>query len=306
MNPLTPLLSAAFRKAAAAIDPASNRGGAPSPARVEAWVTIEAVRGQTRWIDAAVSAAQTQATVAEGSEAAWLHAWCRAWMSRAAPAFRRRADELAEQVAPRPESVGPLLSYWRITGGRRWLDRALEGLPEAALPGDAVIAEAFRQAWRATADPGFRSKAELSYGDLARLDLKALPGAAELLGRSGLSEDLVAPLLEAAEPETIVQVTAALGLPLLRVEVQWWLESELREGPVAEAITYPWPALEIRFAKLADRDQVRFQADLDGQDSLLIVDAGVVGIGLAEVLKEADRSAFLEAAGRRRRSLRRR
>jgi hypothetical protein len=168
------------------------------------------------------------------------------------------------------------------------------------------VAEAFRQAWRATASPQFRALAEASYDDLQGLELAALPGAAELLGRSKITEDLLASRIDAATPEEIVQASAALGLPLLRLEVQWWLESELREGPVAEAITYPWPALEVFFSKLPGRDQVRFRPELDGREFPVIVDAGVVGVGLGEVLKEADRSAFLEAAGRRRRSLRRR
>lgn len=306
MNPWTPLLASAFRSAAATLDPATEAATRPSAAQVDAWVTIEAVRGQTRWLDAAVAAAQHQATLGPGSDAAWLSAWCKAWVSRAAPAFRQRADALAGQVTPGPDSVSALLSYWRITGRKRWLDLALEGLPSASRRGDASVAEAFRQGWRATADPELRALAEDSYGNIEALELAALPGAAEVLGREGLSEELLASRLDTATPETIVQAAATLGLPLLRLEVQWWLESELREGPVAEAITYPWPALEVCFSKLPGRDQVRFKPELDGREFPVIVDAGVVGIGIAEVLKEADRSAFLEAAGRRRRSLRRR
>jgi len=306
MNPWTPLLASAFRSAAAEIDPATGGSQRPSAARISAWITIEAVRGQTRWLDAAVTAAQAQSTRGSGSDAAWLSAWCKAWVSRAAPGFRQQADALAEQVRPGPDSTAALLSYWRITGRKRWLDRALEGLPSTAQPGDASVAEAFRQTWRATAAPEFRTLAERSYGDIESLELDALPGAAEVLGRGGITEALLTRRLETASPETVVQSTAALGLPLLHLEVQWWLQSELYEGPVAEAITYPWPALEISFSKLPNRDQVRFIPELDGHEFPTIVDAGVVGVGLGEVLKEADRSAFLEAAGGRRRGRRRR
>ena len=98
---------------------------------------------------------------------------------------------------------------------------------------------------------------------------------------------------------------ASLGLPRLVLEIEWWIERELYEGPVAEAITYPWPALEVRFSKLASRDQVRFVPTIDGTRFPVIDDAGAVGAGLASLLSDVDKSAFLEAAGRRRRSLRR-
>jgi hypothetical protein len=306
MNPLTPVLAAAFRRAAMSIDPTLTPAESISPSRVDAWVTVYTVRGQTRWLDAAVAAAQPGASLGAGSDQDWLQAWCAGWGSRAAPAFRQRADHLAGGLDAEPSSVGPLLAYWRITGRSRWLDLALERLPSSALPDDPIAAEAFRQAWRATADEGLRNKAAASYGDPAQLALGDLRGAAEILGHHWLTEDLISPLLDKATPETIIQATAALGLPLLRLDVHWWLESELREGPVAEAVTYPWPALELSFSKLRQRDQVRFLPELDGRPCEAIIDAGVVGVGLAEIINEADRSAFLEAAGTRRRSLRRR
>lgn len=300
------LLAAAFRAAAGALEPAARAGSPVTPGQVEAWLTIEAIRGQTRWMDATIAAAQPGALLAEASKAEWLLAWCRAWVSRAAPAFRKHADRLAPSLGTEPSSVAPLLAYWRITGRRRWLDSALDALPAEAVPGDLVAAEAFRQAWRATAGDEFRARACSCYDDPRALPLAALPGAAELLGRDWLDEDLLDPLLDSASPEDTVQAAAALGLPLLRVTVQWWLETELREGPVAEAATFPWPALELSFERLDERDQVRFVPEFDGRAFEPIVDAGVVGAGLTEILREADRSLFLEAAGARRRSLLRR
>ena len=125
------------------------------------------------------------------------------------------------------------------------------------------------------------------------------------LPREMLDEDFVTSVLEDASHEVTIRTAAALGLPLLQLEVQWWLESELHEGPVAEAVTFPWPALELTFSKLEERDQVRFTPQLDGHVFETILDAGVIGAGLSEILSQADRSPFLEAAGMRRRSLRR-
>jgi len=306
MNPLTSVLSEAFRRSADTLEPRSGTATPITPERVEAWITIESVRGQTRWLDAAVAAAQPESSLGPGSDEAWLKAWCKGWGSRAAPAFRKRADALAGLLAPHTGSVGALLAYWRITGRRRWFDRAFEGLPPEASPGNWAAAEAFRQAWRATADDKLRLRSIEAYGPTSLLPLSALPGAAEVIGRDGFDEEFLRPLLAEAAPETIVPVAAALGLPLLQLEVQWWLESELSEGPVAEAVTFPWPALELSFSTLPERDQVRFLPTLDGRAFEPILDAGVVGAGLREIVSEADRSAFLRAAGAHRRSIRRR
>ena len=306
MNPLQNLLAAAFREAAAAIDPVRVRGAASTPQRIEAWVTGEAVRGQTRWIEAAGRAAEDGANRASASASAWLHAWCKAWGSRAVPGFRQEADRLAPTLPSEPSSVPAWLAYWRSTGRAEWLNRALAALPSEPSPGDLELAEALRQAWRATASDDLAKAAGRSYGDLSQVPLIGLPGACELLGREGLDPDHLETLLETAAPEETIISTAALGLPLLELEIQWWIERELREGPVAEAITYPWPALEVRFSKLDQRDQVRFVPRLDGVEFPVIDDAGVVGAGLSGLLSEADRGPFLEAAGtRHRRKLRR-
>jgi len=305
MNALTPSLSAAFRDAAKAIDPSRGVPASITPERVEAWITVESVRGQTRWLDAAVSAARPASSLAADDPSAWLHAWCLGWGSRAAPNFRKRADALADQVPPTTAGVKALLAYWRITGRRRWLDRALEGVPVHTTPGDSVAAEALRQVWRATGQDRYRQQAAASYGSPSDLSAADLPGYAEICGREMLDEDFVTGVLEDASHEVTIRAAAALGLPLLQLEVQWWLESELHEGPVAEAVTFPWPALELTFSKLQERDQVRFTPQLDGHVFETILDAGVIGAGLSEILSQADRSPFLEAAGMRRRSLRR-
>ena len=302
-----PTLARCFREAAAAIDPATGSPPLVSPDRIEAWVAVHAIRGQTRWIDAVVEAAQPRCAREDASPAHWLRAWCRAWVSRAAPAFRRHADRLAPDVPSETASVAPLLDYWRITGGPRWLDTALTALSAGAAPGDTEAAEAFRQAWRATADPDYLAQARSGYGlPLAELPPAAWAGAVEVLGRDAIDSDELAERLEDEAPETVLLAAAALGLPRLHVTIQWWIERELREGPVAEAITYPWPALEVAFERMDERDQVRFVIQVGDKEFEPIVDAGVVGAGITEYLHEADRSLFLEAASARRRSVRRR
>ena len=305
MSELRPLLAAAFREAASTIDPAVAGSGEVTPSRVEAWVCVESIRGQTRWIEAAVSAAKGDSR-SDASPSAWLSAWCRAWVSRAAPDFRKQADSLAPMIPDGPSSVPSLLAYWRITGRGEWLERALRSLPERPIPGDLCGAEAYRQAWRATAKPDYAEASRRCFDRLDELPLEALPGACELLGHDDLQEERLAELLGEASPESVVLAAASLGLPRLLLEIEWWIERELYEGPVAEAITYPWPALEVRFSKLASRDQVRFVPTIDGTRFPVIDDAGVVGAGLSSLLSDVDKSAFLEAAGRRRRSLRRR
>ena len=304
MRELRPLLAAAFREAASAIDPAGELPATVTPARVEAWVCVESIRGQTRWIEAAVGAAKSDDR-SDAPASAWLSAWCRAWASRAAPDFRKQADTLAPTIPDEPSSVPALLAYWRITGRNEWLERALRSLPQRAIPGDLCGAEAFRQAWRATASADHAEASRRCYDRLADLPLEALPGACELLGHEDLEEERLGELVDEASPESVVLAAAALGLPRLLVKIEWWIERELYEGPVAEAITYPWPALEVRFSKLASRDQVRFVPTIDGTQFPVIEDAGVVGAGLSSLLSDVDKSAFLEAAGRRKRSLRR-
>ncbi|MEE2828926.1 MAG: hypothetical protein VX498_07045 [Myxococcota bacterium] len=307
MSPSRARLQAAFRAAAASIDPARSTPARVPPELLDAWLTIHAVRGQTRWLDAAIATADRVLQDADSDPASWLGPCCRGWVLRAAPGFRAQADRLAPSLPREPRSVGPLLAYWRITGRGGWLQAAMDALPDQAEPGDLEAAEAFHQAWRATASEQHLAHARRGFDiPFAEIPLRYWPSASQTLPWSEEDLEDLADRVEAAAPEQVVLVSAALALPVLHLTVQWWIERELREGPVAEAATFPWPALHLSFERLAERDQVRFLPRLDGRAFEPIIDAGVVAAALTEILSEADRSPFLESSGRRsRRRLRR-
>ena len=70
---------------------------------------------------------------------------------------------------------------------------------------------------------------------------------------------------------------------------------------MAEAATYPWPALRLSFVEMpGGRDQLRMVPILDGDEMEPIMDVGVVVAGMELALEAADRTALLEGSGRRR------
>ena len=303
-------LQAAFRAAAADIDPTRGRPAEVSADLLDAWLVVHAVRGQARWLEAALQAAdalEKSPALPSGDAARWLSVACSGWVLRASRGFRGLADRLAEAVPPGPASVAPLLRYWRITGLRRIYDRALGQLPDSVQEGDFVAGAAAWAAYLATARPELADQARRGFQlDPADVPLRYWPAmaAARDLGPDAAKGALDRMDASPAEPAALLPAVACLALPILRLRVDWWIDSELREGPMAEAATYPYPALRISFDKLPMRDQLRFTPSLDGEVLETIVDAGVVVVGLEMIVEDVDRSGLLESAGRGRRSSR--
>ncbi len=306
-------LEAMFRDAAAALDPATG-ARARTAAEVRALLTVHAVRGQRRWLDAALAGLEAAAATepwraATGGAADWLDAACRGWVQRADRSLRTLAERLVGELEDDVATVPARLLYWRTTGLRWVLDGALALAPAEVAPGDAVAAAAAWAAYGATARDELAAAARVGFGGgLADVTPSSWPAAVAALDLE--PEDVDADAIEAvgeASPGDRLVAAAALVAPIIRLDVEWHVASELREGPMAEAATYPWPALRITFRPMEDRDQLRFHPSLAGEPLEMIEDVGVIAAALEHIVGESDRSALLEGMGRRRgRSLLRR
>ncbi len=298
-------LQAAFRAAAADIDPATHSFSAPDPSLVRAWLTVQSVRTQPRWIAAAEAAVMPIGSgaraVPDEDVAEWVLTCCSGWVQRASGPFRGAADRLVPRLSDDVRAVPALLAWWRITGQRAPRDRALRIAAEATtgLP----AARALHAAWLATADDSLRQRA-----------LDALPGASDprtwpLASDLSPDQDWDPALLAPLAPADRLLAVAPLAAPPLHLKVAWFIPEELAEGPMAEAATFPWPALRIRFVPLPRRDQLRFTARLGEGPVEELEDVGVVAAWLEEVTRAADRGPLLDgtpARTRRRGGLRRR
>jgi hypothetical protein len=261
----------------------------------EAWLTLVALRGEAPWLGAAAAAAEAALRRdggAHGTEglplderADWLMLACEGWVRRAAGPFRALADRLADRIPDDLRAVAPLQRYWRISGRSRWRERLLGIAADARNGGGAASL--------ATADDGWLADARRAVGGL---DPDACPVAdwpllAELRGLG--VEDFGAAMASwpATEPgpsaADVVRAGAALLLPELRLRVQWWIAAELAEGPVSEALTFPWPSLRVQFERLPDLDQVRIVPSLAGRELPVIEDVGVVASALGRIVEGA-------------------
>ncbi len=297
------LARAAFRDGARALDP-ERRGGAPTPDVLRAWLTIQTVRTQPKWLRAAAQAVQELdlATVPDDAVADWVDVCCRGWVQQAIGPFRSAARALLPRLPDTARSAPALLGWWRITGERAPLDRALSLLrgSEGTAPWLGV---ALRLGYHATADGALRDRALACFGsDPGTLPPSAWAAAADL-GELD-AEAFVAPLTQAQpdDPEVaprLVPAAAALALPALTVQVLWFIEDELREGPMAEAATFPWAALRLRFTHLPGRDQIRFVARLGDGEEEELDDVGVAAPWLGSITGRVDRGPLLDGAPRR-------
>ena len=311
------LARAAFRDGARALDP-DTFSGVASPSVLGAWLCVQTVRTQPKWLKAAAHAVQSlePSRIDDDDVADWVDVCCRGWVQQAIGPFRAAARGLLPRLPERAGSAPALLGWWRITGERAPLDRALALLRCADDGLDPALGVALRLGYQATADESLRERALAALGgldgleelpwawpalaDLRDLDAEAFAGPLESL--RGVSED---PSLAAQ----IVPAAAALALPPLVLEAQWFMEEELREGPMAEAATFPWAALRLRFGRLAVRDQIHFVARYDGGEPEELEDVGVVAPWLSTLVARADRGPLLDGAPmrtRRRGGLRRR
>ena len=307
------LAEAAFRAAARAIDP-EGEGPAPEDADAgvaRAWICVHAVRGQPRWIAAAEDAAEAalRRGVPDEQVPRWVLTCTTGWVQRAIGPFRRVAESLLPRLPAGEQGVAARLGWWRITGDPAQLQQALDALPPSGGPPDAL-----RLAWHATADDALRRRAIAALGldppaaipsphALAALAVGCWPLAADLLDleAEAFAEPLTAWGERPPAPADAVLASAALALPPLRARVQWWLASELREGPMAEAATFPWPALRLRFERLPRLEQLRVTARVGAAAEDTLYDLGVVAGWFDELVKGVDRGALVEGVGSGRR-----
>jgi len=303
---MTPLAQAQalVRAGAQAFDPATTTA---TPAVVRAWLAIQTVRVQPVWVAAASEAVQALEldTIPDDAVPAWVEACCLGWVQRASGPFRAVARRLLPRLPDDWRGAAARLGWWRITGEPGPLQAALRSLES---PGDADavgLGLALRLAWHATADEALRDRAAA---------LLSPPLAAGAWGAAADLHDLDATAFadalagaDPADPDVVVGALA-LSAPPLHLDVHWHLADELREGPMAEAATFPWPALRLRFHPMDVRDQIRFEAHLADDAPEELEDVGVAAAWLASLVARVDRSPFLDGAApptRRRGGLRR-
>ena len=94
-------------------------------------------------------------------------------------------------------------------------------------------------------------------------------------------------------PQDIVPALAPLCLPPLDLEVRWWDARELEEGYVAEAVTFPYPALRLKFVRRTSPGQVVFASCLDGEPREILEDAGIITSLLSNLIDEVNRQAVV-------------
>ncbi len=293
-------VQALYQAAVARIDPESG----PlinDPAVLRACLCVHSVMGHRRWLDAACRIAEPLLSGPLPSDrVAWITACAEGWVQRASGPFRRAAERLAEGVEPSVEAVPALLLHWRTTGRARWFDAAMEAAPDDVT--DLPSAAASWAIYGATADPG---RADAARGWLARLDpADAAPRWWPLLADAldlGAEPFSAAPSPDPADAAHALLGAAAVALPPLHLHVHWWIDRELREGPMAEAATFPWPSRRLRFHRLPHRDQLRIQPVVGDVKHDLILDVGVIAEYLAHCVADVDRSGLVGRGRRRRR-----
>ena len=165
------LARAAFRDGARALDPETFLGEAP-PQVVRAWLCIQTVRTQPKWVRAAADTVQDLArnleSIPDNDVADWVEVCCRGWVQQAIGPFRNAARLLLPRVTDELASVPALLGWWRITGERAPLHRALAVLRSVSTdePSDGI---ALRLGFQATADEELRRRgAQALGGELGR------------------------------------------------------------------------------------------------------------------------------------------
>lgn len=293
-------LEAMFRGAAEELDPS---GPAPAtPSRVRGQLIVHAVRGQRRWLDAALAGLEQGSRSASQDPTDWLDAACRGWVSRADGSLRALAEDLIRHLPDEVSTVPARLLYWRTTGLRSVLEGALALAPSEVAEGDAVGGAAAWGAYLATAEGAFADAARRGFGGpLAEVPGSLWPTAADALDLApeGIPEVAI-DALERADAGTRLVAAASIVAPVVRLEIEWFVASELREGPMAEAVTFPWPAIRFSFRPMRDRNQIKIHPSLAGEPLDVIEDLGVVAAGLDLIVAEADRSELMEGIGRRR------
>ncbi len=296
-----PRLEAAFRAAADELgerDPAHQTAG-----ELRARLVLQQVRRGTRWIDEALRGVEAVGfpDASDDPAPARLFACCEGWVQRATGPFRPAAEAWLERIEDGVDAVPALLRYWRITGHEAVLARALAATPTATTSGDL---EAGAAAWAA-----YQATAREELADAARRAIPSDPTAVPVSRWTlashahGLGPEAFADAVDAlddARPEDVIPACAHLALPPLVVDVQWWYDSDLFSGPVAEAATFPYPNVTLTFRRLPHSAQAIITPILAGEATDPLEDIGVIAALIDDVVSNVDRTALRDAPRRRR------
>ncbi|HCP45746.1 MAG TPA: hypothetical protein DIU15_06875 [Deltaproteobacteria bacterium] len=301
-------LQDAFRKAAGKLSPGpSNPASAQT---VRAWLVLSPILAERRWLEAAESAIANLRPAAIPNEdvADWVLNCCRAWVLHASGPSRRVAEELMRRLPVNTRTIPARLAYWRISGDHADYEQALSVIPDTSSASLSSLIEpmeaaaALWSAHQATARPDFAdaARALLSTTEPGQIPLSFWPLAADVQdwGPPSVAPDVDQWEQTPPPPALVIPAAAALALPTLELWIDWWVERELREGIVAEAATYPYAGLRLRFRRLSQRDQVRFTPVLDGDARETLLDAAIIGAHLDQVLEEVDLSPLKRAPRR--------
>ena len=288
------------REALRAAVPALARTNAAetSTQHFRAWLALYQITEKQRWLDLLRSSGSTasQRSIPSEDYGEWLRLFCDGWVVDAAGPFRGAANNLSAQTLEGALAVPGLLRKWRITGESRFRDRALVQLPTGPAV-DFETAAALHAAYHATGDERNLDAARAPFANCTPADvpLRWWPLAWDILG---WDDELIACAIESwgSEPppaHDIIPALAPICLPRLDLEVQWWDARELDEGYVAEAVTFPYPALRLRFVRRESPGQVLFAPFLAGEPREQLEDAGVIASLLRHLMDEVDRQAVV-------------
>lgn len=265
--------------------------GAGGAEAVSALLDLAALRKSTRPLELAAKHAQAaldQPVLLDADPAAWTEAAAAGWVRSAAGPYRALLDAATRRLSRSASAVPARVAAWYVTADRRHHDRIVEDLPRTITDASSALA------WLA---------ASWLRGDCDRFEesarwLREHPASGVEAHRLvDLWDDRPAPSWDAALREGTdaarLRLAARLAAPPLHLRILWWHEAELGYGPVAEAMTFPWPGLRVRLARRQEAAQVRFYAHLGEGDEEELDDVAVVTSWLESLLAGVDRRPFL-------------
>ncbi len=282
----------------AAIPPLAEANPATATSQhLRSWLALYQITEKQHWLDLLRAASSTITSLSTEHRGEWLRLCCDGWVVDASGPFRAAANSLGATPLYGTSAVPGLLRNWRITGEPKFRDQALAQLPLNAAVGDFEGATALHAAYHATGEEHHKEAAMAAFEGLGpkEIPLRWWPLAWDILGWNA---ELVAPTIEswqeqAPAAEDILPALAPLCLPRLDLEVHWWDARELEEGYVAEAVTFPYPALSLSFIRRLGPGQVFFRPLLDGEARDILEDAGVVASLLNHLVEEVNRQSVV-------------
>ncbi len=268
---------------------------------LRSWLALYQLTEKRRWLDKLGAALVPSGIdhVAPEERGEWARICCDCWVLDASGPFRETVRALLPTLPAGAAAIPALLRNWRITGDSSYCTRALEQLPEPPEVGEYLGAAAYLAAYHATGDPDQLQAASGAFvgAHAAELPLYWWPLAWNLLSWS--PEELVDTVSswsrDAPPAHEVLPALVAATLPSLDLRVLWWDNRELAEGYVAEAVTFPYPALRLRFERMERPGQVRFAPSLGGAPREILEDAGIIASLLSHLVDEVDRQGVVTA-----------